>query len=225
MATMRNEAMNGKRRMITVFIYNLVLVVLAAIGAGISIHNDGSLAASMIYYTQDSNLLLGVASAIYAGAALRAICRKKYEIPAWVQSLKYIAVSCIAVTFIVVLCIFIPMAIPYGMAGWILFDGAKLFQHTLSPLAAIAGFLLLEHHPEIKFSTTFLALIPTAVYAAVLYPLNIARIVDGPYPFLQVHNLGPVWSVIWFFIILAVSCLAAFLVWGINRKLARKNRR
>lgn len=74
-----------------------------------------------------------------------------------------------------------------GLRG-ILFSDSMLYQHFLSPVIAIAGFLLLEKEPHLSFRMTFFAMIPTLIYAVVLYPLNIAGVVDGPYPFLQVRK-------------------------------------
>ena len=210
---------SASRRCCLMIFWNLILFVLAVVGAVMNISNNPA-GESFVYYTQDSNIFLGIASGIYCVAAIGAYRRRDYQIPFWVQVLKYLSVCCIAVTFIVVLCILLPMCIPVGLAKWILIEDSKLFQHILSPVIALAGFLLIEHKPELPFKMTFIALIPTCIYAAVIYPLNILRMVDGPYPFLQVYDLGPVMSVVWFFIILAVSYLLAFLVWLGNRKIS-----
>ena len=211
-----------RSRCYIMIVWNLVLFVLAVVGAVMSMGNNSG-AGSFVYYTQDSNIFLGIASAIYCVAAICTFRRGDYQIPFWVQVVKYLSVCCIAVTFIVVLCILLPMCIPVGMASWILFEDSKLFQHIISPVLALVGFLFVEHEPKLPFKMTFAALIPTLVYAAVIYPLNILKMVDGPYPFLQVHDLGAGMSVVWFFIILAVSYVLALLVWLGNRKLVRKS--
>ena len=40
--------------------------------------------------------------------------------------------------------------------------------------------------------------IPTLIYGGILIILNILRIVDGPYPFLQVYKNSVIESTIWF---------------------------
>ena len=199
-------------------ILNSALVILSCIGALGSIRNNGSLPASMVYYTQDSNIFLGISSLIYVIAACLAIQNRTYVVPLWVQRLKYLSISCIAVTLFVVIFILAPMASSIGGIRWLLFSGNMLYQHFLSPVIAIIGFLLFEKYPELAFRTTWIALIPTLIYASVIYPLNILAVVDGPYPFLQVHNMSVGMSVMWFFVVLALSYLLAFLIWLINRK-------
>ena len=174
---------------------------------------------SLVFYTQDSNLFLGFTSLLYVIVTIRALRNKDAEIPLWIRQVRYFSICCIAVTFFVVLFILAPMAESLGGLRWILFTDAMLYQHFLSPVIAIAAFLLLEKRPELRFRNTFFALIPTLIYAAVIYPLNIAGIVDGPYPFLQVRNMSVAMSVIWFLVVLVLAYGLAWLIWLCNRKI------
>jgi len=206
-------------KIIISLIINIILVILAVVGAVGSIQNHGSFPASIVYYTQDSNLFLGVTSLLYAIALVRMIRMKSAGIPVWIRRIRYFSICCIAVTLFVVLFILAPMARSLGGLKWILFTDAMLYQHFLSPVIGIAAFLLLEKEPGLRFRETFYALIPTLVYAAVIYPLNIVGIVDGPYPFLQVRSMSMGMSVMWFFIVLVLSYALAFLIWLCNRKI------
>ena len=210
--------MKKDRKILAAIIINAALVILAVIGAAMNIKNRGSFAASLVFYTQDSNIFLGIASLIYAAYSVKGYRNGSYAIPAWVQKMKYYSVCCIAVTLFVVIFILAPMAESLGGLRWLLFSGSMLYQHLLSPVIAIIGFILFEKKPVLLFRSTLYALIPTLLYAAVMYPLNIAGIVDGPYPFLQVRNMSVGMSVLWFFAILALSYLLAWLVWLLNRK-------
>ena len=207
------------KKNILILIINIILVILAVIGAVGSILEHETAAESIIFYTQDSNIFLGITSLLYVIFSIRALRSKDADIPLWVRKLRYYSICCISVTLFVVLFILAPMAQPLGGLKWILFTDAMLYQHFLSPVIAIAAFLLLEKKPELRFRETFCALIPTLIYAAVIYPLNIAGIVDGPYPVLQVRNMSVGTSVMWFFIVLVLSYILAFLVWLCNRKI------
>lgn len=67
-----------------------------------------------------------------------------------------------------------------------------------------------------------IALIPTAVYAAVTIVLNILRLIEGPYPFLMVHQQTPLASVAWCATILLIAWLIAEVIRGMhNRNYAR----
>lgn len=207
------------KKNILILIINSILVVLSVIGAVGSIQSHGSFAGSAIYYTQDSNLFLGVTSLLYVIASIRALRKREEKIPLWIRRVRYYSICCICVTLFVVLFILAPMAKPLGGLKWILFTDSMLYQHLLSPVIAIAAFLLLEKRPQLRFRETFLALIPTLIYAAVIYPLNIAGIVDGPYPFLQVRNMSIGISVLWFFLVLILAYGLAWLIWLCNRKI------
>ena len=216
---MKHSCIQHNLRSVVSFIINGILVVLAVIGTVMSVHSHGSVLASMVYYTQDSNLFLGAASLLYAIAQVRAIRHGTGIVPGWIRKMKYFSVCCIAVTLFVVLFILAPMASSLGGLRWILFSGSMLYQHLLSPVIAIAGFLLFEKEPRLPLRMTLYALIPTLVYAAALYPLNIAGVVDGPYPFLQVRNMTVGMSVMWFFIVLVLAYVLAWLIWLFNKKI------
>ena len=70
--------------------------------------------------------------------------------------------------------------------GWyiMLCTSSMLYYHLLNPLAAILSFTLLERTPRLPRSTVKWALLPTAVYGAVLLWMNYRRMTVGPLPLL-----------------------------------------
>lgn len=211
--------MKRKTRLWLSLILNSVLVVLGCIGAAMSVRSHGSVPSSLVFYTQDSNVFLGISAIVYVISAGRAIRTRTYAIPGWVRKMKYFSTCCVAVTFFVVVFILAPMAESLGGLRWLMLTDCMLYQHFLSPVIAIIGFILLEKEPALPFRMTWMALIPTLIYAAVLYPLNIAGVVDGPYPFLQVRSMSIGMSIMWFFVLLALAYVLALLIWLLNRKL------
>ena len=129
-----------------------------------------------VYYTQWSNYILLIAAVIHL------VCLLRRSVPATAERFLYIATCLTTVTFLVTVCILIPW---YGHAEWFLLETNGLFHHLLCPLLAIACLPFL--YPMRK-KDALLAVIPTFVYGVILYTLNYFRKVDGPYPFLKIHD-------------------------------------
>ena len=132
------------------------------------------------------------------------------------QRVKYMATCAIALTFLVVIFVLIPLA---GLNSAVdkLFTEAKLYHHFLCPLIACLSFVILEKQPELRFKDTLYALIPTAVYAVIMTILNILRAVEGPYPFFKVYEQSVFISCVWFVVILGAAYGIAVGVYFLNK--------
>lgn len=193
---------------------SLAVVVMEIIAAVLSYGNNGS--GMFRFYTEDSNIFTFFACLIYSVCAVRAL--RGGVIPGWVKTFKYMAVCCLSVTFLVVVCVLSPM---YGAGGYkvMLFYSSMLFHHFLCPLTAAASFLFFEPWPEYTPRKAAVALIPTVIYAAVTVTLNIAKVMEGPYPFLYVYKQPVYMSVIWVAVIIGGAYLIARLLGYANRRL------
>ncbi len=166
-----------------------------------------------IYYTQWSNYLLFLITAVHLIYLLRERKMGK-KMPAWVDRCRYYATCLTTVTFLVTVCILIPW---YGHPEFFLLETNGLFQHLLCPILAIASLPLLR---KVRKKDCLVALIPTVVYGIVMYTLNYLRVVDGPYPFLKVHDQPWYMSVVWFLVLLGLAYGVAVLL----RKLCGKKK-
>ena len=202
------------------FVLNVMLVICGFIGLIISCIN---LKASMFeYYTQDSNIFCLISALIYVIASIRAQKAGK-ELPKWVAKVRYLATCTVTVTFLVVIFVLAPMFenILYGYY-LMFFNGANFFYHVTCPLLSIVSYVFWEHEDSNEARDPLIALIPTAVYAAVTIVLNILRLIEGPYPFLMVHQQTPLASVAWCATILLIAWLIAVVIRGMhNRNYAR----
>ena len=108
------------------------------------------------------------------------------ELPRWLKRLKFMATSCM------------------------------LYHHLLNPMAALLSYLLLEREPHLPRSDVRWALLPTLAYAAVILPLNILRVIVGPYPFFEVYHQPVYVSVLWAVGLLGVNYLYAWLLWRLG---------
>ena len=126
-------------RLISALCVNVLIIILEIIALILSLIEHGL--ENFFFYTQDSNYLAMAASVFFCVYAMKEL-RGKSEMPKWVHSLRYITVSCMMVTFFVVVFVLMPMAGENSL--FLLFGWAMLYQHTLCPLLACLSFFVFE---------------------------------------------------------------------------------
>lgn len=198
---------------------NVAVTVFATVGCVISwqYHGIGMLQ----FYTVDSNLLGGAACAINTYFLIRQRINGK-SVPIWARILKYTAVCCLMVTFLVVLLVLAPTV--GGQEGYrVMFTQRDmLYHHLLCPLLILFSFLLFDRMPVKTLRAAAYAMIPTGLYAAVAIVLNLTGVMDGPYPFLHVYE-QPIWaSCLWFTVILGGAFLITLLFCALSKRLHGK---
>lgn len=81
------------------------------------------------------------------------------------------------------------------------------------------SFIFFEKHDIKGFKDNFRAIYFTIAYAVVFIILNILKVYDGPYPFLQVYNQPIYMSVIWFIVIVGGAFgLGKLIMWIKNKQ-------
>ncbi len=198
-----------KRRAIR---FNVAMIALELIGLIISFSSTGKL--SLQYYTEQSNLLALIASVVF----LIYLVRGK-GIPVFVKWLKYTAAVGLFVTFVVTAFVLAPMfSFNYG---YLFFYGALMYYHLICPLLGVYMFTRVDELGEITKSDRNVSLIWTVGYAAVMIPMNIIGVIDGPYPFLRVMS-QPIWqTTLWIIVIFGATFgISSFLRRVRNSRLA-----
>jgi hypothetical protein len=121
------------------------------------------------YFTEDSNLLLGIA------CFLSAICEIRYlasgqETPSFFVYFKFVATVGVTTTFLVVLLYLIPgVFIRYGTNGFVMWGWPNmLFSHLFNPVLAFVSFVLLETEPSLSKKFTWVCTIPPILYAVIV---------------------------------------------------------
>ena len=160
--------------------------------------------ATLRFYTTDSNLLCGIASALYLWTYFRGENVKGSE-AGLLTLLRFIATSCLLVPFTVVLLVLGP---ENGFAHEFL-DGTRLFSHLLCPFLSLILFLFGDERAP--FSYISRALFTTLLYAVPMILLNAAGLVSGPYSFLKVREQSAQATVFWIVVILGGNVV---LAWG-----------
>ena len=199
---------------------NFLIVYFETIALPISWAMGGTIMFTM--YTELSNIFNGGVCLLMGLAQLVCIFTGR-ELPLWLERLKFISTSCLAMTFLTVVIILAPMYEDGN--GWyiMLFTGSMLYHHFLNPVLAILSLVLFERRPRLPGRQVWLSLVPTVVYG--LYDLwgNITGTIDGPYPFMRVYQQTIQETLMWFTIILATNLLYAALIWWLGGN-GRKNK-
>ena len=164
--------------------------------------------ASLEYYTEDSNLLLMISSII-----LLIYISKNKELPSWFKSFRYIAIVSTTLTLIIVLTV-LTWTTDLGLY-YLLFHESMLYHHTLCPVLAVLSFIFVERYDNLQ---TIHGIYFTAIYGIIMISLNALKIVEGPYPFLLVHNQPIIHSIIWTVLIFAITYVIALILKKVNGK-------
>lgn len=177
-------------------------------------------------FTVDSNILLGICSVIILVYEFLLLKGKIEKIPLFAFILKYIATSAVALTFLTILLVFVPMM---KENFWQMYTNNNLFFHLICPVIAIVSLLVAEHTSELKFKHTFFGLAPAGIYAIyysinVLIHMNPDGTVDtkyDPYYFAQNGWGGIIFS---FVGMLVFAYIISFLLFLFSSLIAKKER-
>lgn len=191
----------GKKKIALIINIIILLVEIFAFTKSIFISKDFSLS----YYTNDSNIIALISSLLFI-----IFYKKNIEL---VKDIRFVATSCLAVTFLVVLFILSPM---YNFNYKLLMftDNFFIF-HTLVPILSIISYIAFED----RSSKNYLCLIFTTVYGVILITLNILTLIEGPYPFLMVRNQSPLMTLLWGGLIIGGSYLVGIGLNYLNKKI------
>lgn len=216
MSNSEKQIMKRDAKLIAALCLNILIVVFELIALVLSLIDQGL--DSFQFYTQDSNYLAMAASlcfCIYGAKQLRT----KDEMPGWVHTFRYVTVSCLMVTFFVVILVLMPMMGENTL--YMLYGGSMLYQHTLCPILAAISFFVFEVEGQLSKRKILKALVPTLVYALAAIILNLCRVMEGPYPFLMVYAQPWYASVLWCVVILGIAGLLAAGVLALHNRAAR----
>ena len=216
---MENIRGYSRKKQTAALAVNLAVVALEVVGAALMSRESGL--GMFWFYTVDSNLLAMLACAVCAFFEARGLVRGE-PMPPFAKTLKYVAASCLALTFAVVICVLVPMSGPHALE-YALLRGSMLYHHLLCPIGVIASYALLEREPPLKRGSMIWALLPTAAYAAVTVACNAAGVLEGPYPFLRVNEQPLYMTAVWAVVILGGALLLAWAVSMAGRARRSKN--
>lgn len=186
-------------------IINVIILVLTLFSFAKTFFQEHSIAIE--YYTNDSNILALISSLLFI------IFYNKEK--NFVKDIRFLATSCLTVTFLVVIFVLCPM---YNFNYKLLmFTDIYLVFHTIIPILSIFSYIVLENGSNKKY----LCLIFTMIYAIILIILNILNLIKGPYPFLMVTTQNPFMTILWGIIIIGGSHIIELCVNALNKKIKK----
>lgn len=203
----------SKTKKVVAIILNLMVMCMEVLGAYHSFQKGGIL--NLRFYTVLSNVLALVVSLLYVVYYIRNFNRKDTAFPRWLKQLKFVTCNCLAVTFVVVVAVLIPMDGIQSVDHYI-FGPANIYHHVFCPLIMIFSFCVFEKERKITVRDNVLALIPTIIYAVVMVILNLVKVLKGPYPFLYVYEQPIYMSIIWAVVILTLTYVLGLILRVLN---------
>lgn len=200
------------------FILNLVCAILA-IGAAIYCYTkEVKSLYFLVYYTEQSNVILGISCLFSAAYALLSLIKGYEATPNWVKKFKYISTCLVFETFMIVVLVLGPFS---GIPYYKYFVKSGLFHHLICPLMGI-GTLLVTDEVRTTMIDTLIATSYTFVYGFVYIILNLTHTIKGPYFFLEVYNQPVYMSIIWCIVVLGFAYGLCFLLHFLNKKINQK---
>ena len=190
--TIRQNAGSMETR--PVMIMHLVLVVLEVIAVAYLLMAEGL--PVFRYYTVDSNVLQLAVSAGYLVCFV-----KKRKIPAALTVLHLVTAVCLTITFLIAAFVLMPQS---TFAYYFLINVAPIV-HFFAPMLAVITFLLSGN--AAPRGALFAPMGATVLYGIAALILNFARLLKGPYFFLEVYST-PVGTIVMWFAIIIILCLA-----------------
>ena len=104
-------------------------------------------------FTVNSNICAGIAMMICLPFTIDGLRTGNYHLPNWVVDVMFVAVTAVALTFLVSLLLLAPVK------GFVLiFTGSRFFLHGVCPVLSIASFCCFICSHYIKLKETFVAL-------------------------------------------------------------------
>ena len=164
---------------------------------------------SFIYYTILSNLFALIVSIIYFYYSYQK------KIPKVINILRLSSVLSLAVTFLVSLFILLPS---FNFNFKLMYGGMNLFLHFVCPVLLLVIYLIYDKKNKLTKKDIMLANMLTFVYGAIMVPLNIIKVIEGPYPFLMVYKQSIFMIIIWLIVIVGGTTLLGFLLYKIKKK-------
>ncbi|MBQ7991861.1 MAG: hypothetical protein IJM63_00925 [Solobacterium sp.] len=156
---------------------------------GLATRSFGRLLKTFIFYTQLSNL-----------AAFLSACLLLVFGPAsFITAFRYLSVCMLWMTMLVTVFILVPTIKNTKLLLW---SRVGFTLHLLCPVLNTVSYLFFE--PHVSAHAIVIPAAVTLIYGVIMLYMNCIRKVDGPYPFLRVHNQSATATVLWILLLLVL---------------------
>ena len=169
-----------------------------------------------LYYTQISNVIAVISSAIFI------VFRNTGNVKLRTFSVcaRYLGACMLTMTFLVVVCIFVPFGTPES-TNRLLGSVNGVLHHIACPVISVVSYIFFEDGVKTR-RAILIPFISTAIYAFTIYTLNFLRLAGAPYPFFEVYKHPVPELIAWFFGLMAMAAGIAVTVRLLNLTAAKR---
>ncbi len=156
----------NKMRFISGIVISSLVIIMTFVALSLSLldyfHSKSSEAGVGTFkmFTTISNIIAAFSAAMCLPFQIDGLRRDRYKLPSWIAIVMYVGAVGAFLTFFVAITI---ISAYQGFAK-AMFSNAKLFTHTINPLLITLLFVLVVSDTRIKFSFSFISLIPVIIY-------------------------------------------------------------
>lgn len=161
----------NKMRFISGIIICSLVIVLTFVAVSLSLTDffeTGSSEAGMgtlKMFTTLSNIVAAFSAAMCLPFQIDGLRRDRYRLPSWIVVVMYVGTVGVFLTFFSAITI---ISIYQGFAKT-MFSKSNLFMHTINPILITVLFVLIISDTRIKFSHSFISMIPIVIYMIVYF--------------------------------------------------------
>jgi len=156
----------NKMRYISGIVISSLVIIMTFVAISLSLvdyyHSESSEAGVGTFkmFTTISNTIAAFSAAMCLPFQIDGLRRDRYRLPSWIVIVMYVGAVGVFLTF------FVAITIISAYQGFVkaMFTNAKLFTHTINPLLITLLFVLVISDTRIKFSFSFITLIPVTIY-------------------------------------------------------------
>ena len=147
----------------------VIAVTFVALALSLSdFFNSGSTEAgigTLKMFTTISNIIAALAAAMCLPFQIDGLRRDRYRLPSWIVIVMYVGAVGVFITF------FTAITLISAYQGFVktMFTKSSLFMHTINPILITILFVLVISDTRIKFSYSFISIVPVVIYMIVYF--------------------------------------------------------
>ena len=173
------------------------------------------------YFTVDSNLLMGIAAAVFAYFDYLMITKKKKEIPIAVYAFKHLATVSVMLTFLVTVFYLAPFS-EYEFLAF--FRNSNLFFHLIVPILSYITYVFFEKKNQDK-EVVMYGVIPMFLYSIfyiLVYFFHTGNDSVRDYDWYKFMSGGVMGSIISIASVYVLTYLISYALWIFNKRNYKK---
>ena len=164
--TILNARKTNKRRFIIGIIICSLVIIMTGVVVALNlsdyflIETPESGLHSLRMFTTISNIVAAVAASMCLPFQIDGLRRDRYRLPSWIVIVLYVGAVGTFLTF------FVALTLISSYQGFVrtMLQRSNLFMHTINPLLITSVFVLVVSDAHIKFSRSFISIIPVVSY-------------------------------------------------------------